>query len=60
MMSQRWKPSQWAGWMPNSLGQVKPNHYLEILNTLWSNRDQLPLAWRSHLLSRIFRKAGSC
>ncbi len=32
--------------MPNGLGQVKPNHYLEIAKTLWRNRDELPFAWR--------------
>ncbi|MBI4200680.1 MAG: FdhF/YdeP family oxidoreductase [Chloroflexi bacterium] len=41
-----WKPSLWAGLIPNGLGQVKPNHYLEILKTGWENRSQLPFAWR--------------
>ncbi len=41
-----WKPSSWAGLMPNGLGQVKPNHYLEIVKTVWKNRRQLPFAWR--------------
>ncbi len=35
------------------MGQVKPNHYLEILKTAWENRDQLPFA------SRILRH-GVC
>ena len=25
---------------------VKPNHYKEILTTIWRNKDQLPMAWR--------------
>lgn len=46
----RWKPSLWAGIVPNGLGQVKPNHYLDMLKVAWRNRDQLPFAWR--ILSR--------
>ena len=42
----RWRPSQWASLMPNGMGMVKPNHYKEILTTIWSNRKQLPFAWR--------------
>ncbi len=32
--------------MPNGIGQVKPNHYLEMAKIVWRNRDQLPYAWR--------------
>lgn len=32
--------------MPNGLGHVKPNHYLDMLKVAWQNRDNLPLAWR--------------
>ena len=32
--------------MPNGIGQVKPNHYMDMLKTIWANRDQLPYAWR--------------
>ncbi len=39
-------PSHWAGLMPNGMGQVKPNHYLEMVKTAWENKDQLPYAWR--------------
>src|SRR5437867_4018271 len=39
-------PSSWAGLMPNGLGQVKPNHYGEMIKTAWDNKDQLPYAWR--------------
>ncbi len=43
----RWfNPALWVGLMPNGLGQIKPNHYFEILKTIWQNRDQLLLAWR--------------
>src|SRR3990172_11636491 len=35
------------------MGQVKPNHYREILKTLWENRDELRFA------SRILRD-GVC
>ncbi len=42
----RWHPHTWAGLIPNGIGQVKPNHYLEILKTVWENRDQLGFAWR--------------
>ncbi|MBI4278369.1 MAG: FdhF/YdeP family oxidoreductase [Armatimonadetes bacterium] len=45
-VSRRFDPSNWAGPVPYGLGQVKPNHYAEILKTLWENRDQLPFAWR--------------
>ena len=41
-----WKPSLWAGLIPNGLGQVKPNHYWEMVRTVWENRRQLPFAWR--------------
>ena len=27
-------------------GETKPNHYKEIVNTVWENRDNLPYAWR--------------
>ena len=39
-------PSTWAGLMPNGMGQVKPNHYWEMVKTAWVNRDQLPFSWR--------------
>jgi molybdopterin-dependent oxidoreductase alpha subunit len=41
-----WSPSSWVSLIPNGLGQVKPNHYLEMLKVAWQNRDQLPMAWR--------------
>ncbi|MSQ11991.1 MAG: FdhF/YdeP family oxidoreductase [Dehalococcoidia bacterium] len=42
----KWDPSLWAGFMPNGLGQVKPNHFGELFKAAWRNRDQLPFAWR--------------
>ncbi|MCL0044177.1 FdhF/YdeP family oxidoreductase [Dehalococcoidia bacterium] len=41
-----WRPSLWASLLPNGVGQVKPNHYKEILTTAWENKRQLPYAWR--------------
>lgn len=38
--------SQWVSLMPNGLGHVKPNHYLDMLRAAWHNRDALPLAWK--------------
>ncbi len=49
-MAGRFNPRHWAGWMPNGLGQVKPQHYGEMLRTIWENRGQLRFAWR--ILSR--------
>jgi molybdopterin-dependent oxidoreductase alpha subunit len=43
----------WAGLSPNGIGHTKPNHYAEMLRTVWENRDALP-----HAL-RILRK-GVC
>jgi molybdopterin-dependent oxidoreductase alpha subunit len=41
-----WNSSSWVSLVPNGLGQVKPNHYWEMLKIAWENRDQLPYAWR--------------
>jgi molybdopterin-dependent oxidoreductase alpha subunit len=41
-----WDRSSWVSLVPNGLGQVKPNHYLEMLKVAWRNRDELPFAWR--------------
>ena len=41
-----WDRKSWAGLMPNGIGQVKPNHYLEIAKVMWKNKDELPFAWR--------------
>ncbi len=42
----RLKPRLWAGWKPNGIGEVKPNHYGEMLRTAIDNRDALGYAWR--------------
>ena len=42
----RFSPRTWAGFVPNGIGQVKPNHYGDMLKVLWRNRDELPYAWR--------------
>ncbi len=46
MKNTGWDRSRWAGLMPNGVGQVKPNHYLEMVKVVWRNRGQLPYAWR--------------
>jgi molybdopterin-dependent oxidoreductase alpha subunit len=43
----------WVGWRPNGIGETKPNHYAEMLRTIWENRRHLPYA------ARILRK-GVC
>jgi molybdopterin-dependent oxidoreductase alpha subunit len=40
------RPSLWVSLVPYGIGRTKPNHYLEILRTLWDNRHDLPYAWR--------------
>jgi molybdopterin-dependent oxidoreductase alpha subunit len=42
----RTKRDLWVGFKPYGLGETKPNHYKEMLATLWENRDNLPYAWR--------------
>src|SRR5574340_545800 len=39
-------PELWAGWKPNGIGELKPNHYVEIAETIWDNRKALPYALR--------------
>src|ERR1044071_3935565 len=46
MSKSGWDRKNWAGLAPNGIGQVKPNHYLEMAKVVWRNRDQLPFAWR--------------
>ena len=36
----------WVGFKPYGAGETKPNHYKEIVNTVWDNRHNLPYAWR--------------
>src|SRR5262245_53371672 len=41
-----WSPSTWVSLIPNGLGQVKPNHYWDMLKVALKNRDALGYAWR--------------
>jgi len=34
-----WKPSLWAGWRPNGIGEQKPNHYKDMAKVAWANRN---------------------
>jgi molybdopterin-dependent oxidoreductase alpha subunit len=40
------RPRLWVSLVPFGIGRTKPNHYLEILRTVWDNRHDLPYAWR--------------
>jgi molybdopterin-dependent oxidoreductase alpha subunit len=40
------RPRLWVSLVPYGIGRTKPNHYLEILRTVWDNRHDLPFAWR--------------
>jgi molybdopterin-dependent oxidoreductase alpha subunit len=42
----RTRSDLWVGFRPYGLGETKPNHYAEILRTIWTNRDNLRYAWR--------------
>src|ERR1700730_3510149 len=46
MPNSRWDRKSWVSLTPNGIGQVKPNHYAEIVKTIWRNRDELPFALR--------------
>jgi molybdopterin-dependent oxidoreductase alpha subunit len=46
MSGKGWNSKTWVSLMPNGIGQVKPNHYAEIVKTIWRNRDELPFALR--------------
>jgi anaerobic selenocysteine-containing dehydrogenase len=46
MSKSGWNRKNWAGLMPNGIGQVKPNHYLEMAKVVWKNKGELPFAWR--------------
>ena len=36
----------WVGFKPYGAGETKPNHYKEIVKTVWDNRHDLPYAWK--------------
>ncbi|HEV2992981.1 MAG TPA: FdhF/YdeP family oxidoreductase [Acidimicrobiia bacterium] len=38
--------SLWVGFRPYGVGETKPNHYADILQAAWDNRDNLRYAWR--------------
>ena len=40
------RPRLWVSLVPYGIGRTKPNHYFEILRTVWDNRHDLPYAWR--------------
>src|SRR5258706_9399890 len=46
MAGSGWDKNTWVSLMPNGIGHVKPNHYAEIVKTVWRNRDELPFALR--------------
>ncbi len=46
MFKASWDRSSWVSLVPNGIGQVKPNHYLEMARIIWRNLDELPFAWR--------------
>src|SRR6266480_2296332 len=46
MAKQGWNSRTWVSLIPNGIGQVKPNHYAEILKTIWRNRNEIPFALR--------------
>ena len=46
MPNSKWDKKSWVSLAPNGIGQVKPNHYAEIVKTIWRNRDELPFALR--------------
>ncbi len=37
-------------WIPFGLGEVKPNHFRDMMRVVWENRDNLGYAW--HVLSK--------
>ena len=41
-----WRPSLWAGWRPNGVGEQKPNHYLDMTKAAWANRNHPRYAWQ--------------
>src|SRR5216684_5569880 len=46
MPNSKWDNKSWVSLAPNGIGQIKPNHYVEIVKTIWRNRDELPFALR--------------
>ena len=44
--ARRIAPDLWVGLRPNGIGEVKPNHYWEMAQTVWENRRHPGYAWR--------------
>ena len=44
--ARRWRRDSWVGFKPYGAGETKPNHYGEIVKTVWENRRNLRYAWR--------------
>jgi molybdopterin-dependent oxidoreductase alpha subunit len=44
--NRRWRRDLWVGFKPYGAGETKPNHYSEIMRTVWENRRNLRYAWR--------------
>ena len=42
----RMKRDLWVGWKPYGVGEVKPNHYAEMVRTVWQNKRHPLYAWR--------------
>lgn len=42
----RKRTKDWVGPIPYGIGEVKPNHYLEMAKVAWENRDHPLHAWR--------------
>jgi molybdopterin-dependent oxidoreductase alpha subunit len=42
----RWRRDLWVGFKPYGLGETKPNHYKDIVRTIWENRRNLRYGWR--------------
>jgi molybdopterin-dependent oxidoreductase alpha subunit len=40
------RTKDWVGPIPYGIGEVKPNHYLEMARVAWENRDHPLKAWR--------------
>lgn len=42
----RRRTKDWVGPVPYGIGQIKPNHYLEMAHVAWENRGRPRYAWR--------------
>jgi molybdopterin-dependent oxidoreductase alpha subunit len=42
----RTRRALWVGFKPYGIGETKPDHYMEIVKTVWENRGNLRYAWR--------------